>query len=83
MFSLSSNLDCTKVLQSDSTGRPDVVCVSILILTWSSFVLLYFDFWTTSVHGSFDDSSHFVHVNINILTHTTSGPPAVMNLSVF
>ena len=31
-----------------------------------SFVLLYFDFWTISVHGSFDDSSYFVHVNINI-----------------
>ena len=26
------------------------------------FVLLYFDFWTILVHGSFDDSSHFVHV---------------------
>ena len=45
-----------------------------------SFVVLYFDFWTILVHGSFDDSSHFVHVNIliqNILTHTTSGPPVV------
>ena len=44
-----------------------------------SFVLLYFDFWTILVHGSFDDSSYFVHVNINIihLTHTTSGPPVV------
>ena len=26
------------------------------------FVLLYFDFWTISVHGSFEDSSHFVPV---------------------
>ena len=26
------------------------------------FVLLYFDFWTILVRGSFDDSSHFVHV---------------------
>ena len=25
-----------------------------------------FDFWTSLVHGSFDDSSYFVHVNINI-----------------
>ena len=31
-----------------------------------SFVLLYFDFWTILVHGSFDNSSYFVHVNINI-----------------
>ena len=31
-----------------------------------SLVLLYFDFWTILVHGSFDDSSYFVHVNINI-----------------
>ena len=41
--------------------------------------MLYFDFWTILVQGSFDDSSYFVHVNINIfikiLTHTTSGPP--------
>ena len=27
-----------------------------------SFVLLYFDFWTILVHGSFDNSPHFVHV---------------------
>jgi len=43
--------------------------------------LLYFDFWTILVHGSFNDSSYFVHVNINIfikiLTHTTSGPPVL------
>ena len=44
---------------------------------YCSFVLLYFDFWTILVHGSCDNSSHFVHGNINILTHTTSGPPVV------
>ena len=47
-------------------------------LKYLSFVLLYFDFWTILVHGSFDDSSHFVHVNINILTHATSGPPVIL-----
>ena len=32
--------------------------------------MLYFDFWIISVHGRFDDLSHFVRVNINILkTH--------------
>ena len=40
-----------------------------------SFVLLYFDFWDILVHGSLNDSSNFVHVNINILTHTTSRLP--------
>ena len=40
-----------------------------------SFVLLYFDFWAILVHVSLNDSSDFVHVNINILTHTTSRPP--------
>ena len=40
-----------------------------------SFVLLYFDFWAILVHGSLNDSSDFVHVNINTLTHTTSRPP--------
>ena len=39
--------------------------------------MLYFDFRAILVHGSFDDSSHFVHVNINILTHTTSGRPVL------
>ena len=40
-----------------------------------SLVLLYFDFWAILAHGSLNDSSDFVHVNINILTHTTSRPP--------
>ena len=40
-----------------------------------SFVLLYFDFWAILVHGSLNDSSDLVHVNINMLTHTTSRPP--------
>ena len=40
-----------------------------------SFVLLYFVFWAILVHGSLNDSSDLVHVNINILTHTTSRPP--------
>ena len=30
------------------------------------------------VHESFNDSSHFVHVNINLLTHTTSGQPVIL-----
>ena len=47
-----------------------------------SFVLLYFDFWTILVHGSFDDSSHFVLVNINILTHTTSRLPMVSGAKI-
>ena len=49
-----------------------------------SFILLYFNFWTILVHWSFDDSSYFVRVNINIfikiLTHTTSGPPVVVRV---
>ena len=39
----------------------------------------YFDFWTILVHGSFDDSSHFVHVNYLIDTHyvwAASGSPS-------
>ena len=33
------------------------------------------------VHRSFDDSSYFVHVNTDILTHTTSGPPVIRSYS--
>ena len=47
-----------------------------------SFVLLYFDFWTILVHGSSDNSSHFVLVNINILTNATSRRPVVSGAKI-
>ena len=49
--------------------------------------MLYFDFWTILVHGSFDESSHPIlicpYVNFNILTQTTSGPPVVQHTFLY
>ena len=56
-----------------------IILVAVQTFSHLSFVLLYFEFWTILVHGSFDDSSHFVHVNINILTNTTSGSPVLIS----
>ena len=50
-------------------------CSVIGILALFCYIICYFG--TILVHGSFDDSSHFVHVNINILTHTTSWLPVL------
>ena len=71
---MDSTYDCKTQQNATLTGQElegDVqLKVSVI-----SFVLLHFDFWTILVLGSFDDSSHFVHVNIDILKHTTSGLP--------
>ena len=71
---MDSTYDCKTQQNSTLTGQEEEGDVQLKLKVYC-FVLLYFDFWTILVHGSFDDSSHFVHVNINILTHTTSEPP--------
>ena len=73
---MDSTYDCKTQQNATLTGQEEEGDVPLKVSF--SFVLLYFDFWTILVHGSFDDFSHFVPVNVNILTHTTSGPPVVL-----
>ena len=76
---MDSTYDCKTQQNATLTGQEEEGDVQLKYL---SFDLLYFDFWTILVHGSFDDSSYFVHVNINIfiklLTLTTSGLPVIL-----
>ena len=43
-------------------------------------LLLLLDFWTILVYGSFDDSSHFVYVNIKIHVLTHTGLPVMISV---
>ena len=72
---VDSTYDCKTYKNATLTGQEEEGDVQLKVS--NSFVLLQFDFWTILVHGSLDGSSHFVHVNINILTHTMSGPPVI------
>ena len=59
--------DCKTQQNATLTGQEEEGDVQLKVSL--SFLLLYFDFWTVLVHGSFDDSSHFVHVDILIFTY--------------
>ena len=74
---MESTYDCKSQQNATLTRQEEEGDIQLKVQVYLSFVLIYFDFWSILAHGSFDNSSNFVHVNINILTQTTSGPPVV------